>query len=446
MHSGLASFLSRHLIDRSNGHRARVLELFEQRRRADHFARERLDELRDTSLAGLLNHARAQVSRIRAILGSRSDLKPGEAMAVLQQLPVMRRSEIQANPASFIAEGATGLVDDFTGGSSGTPLCFKVDRATQQAREASLYWANSLAGWNYGERIAMLWGSDRDSSAALRDLRMEARWWLDNMRWYNAFNMGEDRMADYHRQMTRFRPHLIVAYAGSVFTYARYLEQVRQIPRYPITAIVSSAEVLTAPMREVVERVFKVPVFDRYGNREAGAIAAECEAHQGLHINETDFVAEIDSPDPDREPGPLLITYLANRAMPLIRYNTGDLATWSRGVCPCGRTTLRLARVVGRQSDTLRTASGSLIHGEYFTHVLYGSTGVREFQFVQEDLVHYRLLVVADQRLPEEERRWRKKIACVLDPAAVLTIEYVKEIPALSSGKRRFTLSKIAQG
>lgn len=446
MNAKLSNWLSARLLDRASGHRRRVLELFEERWRTDHLSRAQLDERRDAALAGLLNHARAQVPRIRAILGSRSDLRPDEAMAVLQQLPVMRRSEIQANPASFIAEGATGLVDDFTGGSSGTPLCFKVDRATQQAREASLFWANSLAGWRYGERIAMLWGSDRDSSAALRDLRVEARWWLDNMRWYNAFNMGEDRMAEYHRQMTRFRPHLIVAYAGSVFTYARYLEQVNQAPHYPITSIVSSAEVLTAPMREVVERVFKVPVFDRYGNREAGAIAAECEAHQGLHINETDFVAEIDSPDPDRDAGPLLITYLANRAMPLIRYNTGDLATWSRGTCPCGRTTLRLARVVGRQSDTLRTASGSLIHGEYFTHVLYGSTGVREFQFVQEDLVHYRLLVVAEKQRPDEEQHWRKKIESVLDPAAVLTIEYVKEIPALSSGKRRFTLSKIAQG
>ena len=446
MYPGLSSYLSARLLDRAGGHRARVLDLFRQRRQADYYSRLRLDAVRGEALARLLNHARVCVPRIRAALGSRGEIAPAEALAVLQQLPVMRRADIQAQSASFIAEGATGLTDDFTGGSSGTPLCFKVDRATQQAREASLYWANSLAGWRYGERIAMLWGSDRDSAAARRNWRLEARWLVDNMRWYNAFNMGEDRMEEFHRAMTRFRPHLIVAYAGSIFTYARYLEQVNQSPNYPITSIVSSAEVITPAMREVVERVFKVPVFDRYGNREAGAIAAECEAHQGLHINEGDFVVEIDSRNPYSEPGPLLITYLANQAMPLIRYDTGDLATWSRKPCPCGRTTLRLARVVGRQSDNIRTASGKLIHGEYFTHLLYGIPQVREFQFIQETLQRYRLLLVADASLPAPVlERMKTTILNEVGAQCKVTVERVESIPVLSSGKRKFTLSLVDQ-
>lgn len=443
MNSRLSALLSARLLDRANGHRQRVLELFSQRQRTDYLSRDNLDQFQSESLAGLLHDARSYVPRIRSLLANHPAITADNARKALASLPAMRRAGIQADPASFIAEGASGLVDDFTGGSSGTPLCFKVDRATQQAREASLYWANSLSGWNYGERISMLWGSDRDSSAALRDLRVEARWWLDNMRWHNAFKMDDARMAHYHREMLRFRPHLVVAYAGSIFTFARFLEAHGLTPSYPSKGIVSSAEVLTAPMREAVERVFKVPVFDRYGNREAGAIAAECEAHSGLHINEADFIVEIDSRDPEKEPGPLLITYLSNRAMPLIRYDTGDLATWQRGTCSCGRNSLRLARVVGRQSDTLRMPSGNLVHGEYFTHVLYGATGVREFQFVQEDLTHYRLLVVAAEKKPDDEARWREKIRNVLDSDAILTIEYVQEIPVLPSGKRRFTLSKL---
>jgi phenylacetate-CoA ligase len=441
VYSSWSAFLSTRLIDRHAGHRRRVLELYTQRVRADYFTRPLREQRRDEALAALLQHARQQVPFFQARLAAAHEITPGRALEILRQLPVMRRSDIQADPASFLAAGAGETMDDFTGGSSGTPLSFKIDRATQQAREASLRWANNLAGGSTGDRIAMLWGSDRDSTAASRDWRLDLRWWLDNMRWYNAFNMGEDRMAEYHACMTRFRPHLVVAYAGSIFTYARFLEAHDLTPRYPITSIVSSAEVLTAPMRETVERVFRVPVFDRYGNREAGAIAAECEAHKGLHINETDFVVEVDSRDPYNEPGPLLITYLANRAMPLIRYDTGDLATLHRGECTCGRTTMRLAAVVGRQSDTIRTASGSLIHGEYFTHVLYGSKGVREFQFVQETLRNYRLLVVVDQRNAEDEACWLHKIREVLGPGSEVTVEYVKDIPALTSGKRKFTLS-----
>ena len=445
MHPKLSAWLSTRLIDRAHRHRVQVLDLYRRHQESDLAPRNLLDQNRDTNLADLLNHIRLQVPRYQALLASAGVVKPGDAMNTLRSLPVTCRTDLQADPVFFQARNAGLVMDDFTGGSSGTPLCFKVDQATQRAREASLYWANHLAGWKYGDRVAMLWGSDRDTASARKDWRLEARWLLENVRWYNAFNMGEQRMEQFHAAMSRFRPHLIVAYAGSIFTYARYLEQINQSPHYPITSIISSAEVITTAMREVVERVFGVPVFDRYGNREAGAIAAECPAHQGLHVNEHDFVVEIESPDPFAEPGRLLITYLANRAMPLIRYDTGDLALWAAGTCPCGRMTMRLARLIGRQSDTIRTASGRLIHGEYFTHLLYGIPSVREFQFIQDSLNEYRLLVVMDGRLaPGLEERLRQRIVEQVGAQASVQVVQVDVIPVLSSGKRKFTLSKVS--
>lgn len=419
-----------------------MLDRYQQGSRADFFSTTLREERRRQSLAELLSHAQRTVPHFRDVLRGRG-ISPLNAEDVLRQLPPLCRADIQANPTAFISETATGTVDDHTGGSTGTPLTFKVDRVTQRAREASLMWANSLAGWKPGYRIAMLWGSDRDSKAAFRDWRLNLRWWIDNMRWYNAFEMGETEMAAFHQAMARFRPHLLVAYAGSLQTYARYLKETDRPPSYPVTSLVSSAEVLTPPMRTEVEAVFRKQVFDRYGNREAGAIAAECEVHGGLHVNEHDFVVEIDSDNPFQEPGRLLITYLVNKSMPLIRYDTGDLAVWAKGDCACGRTSPRLARIVGRQSDTIRVANGKLIHGEFFTHVLYGASGVREFQFVQEDLQHYRLRVVGDSISPDQEAQWRKKIAPLLGAESTLVVEQVESIPVLPSGKRRFTLSNL---
>jgi phenylacetate-CoA ligase len=444
MNATLSSLLSTYLIDRSQGHRREVLRLYQQRRDADQLSADVRTGQSAVRLARLLNHARQWVPHYRDLLRHQPEIIPESSRQILEQLPILTRSDIQAHPQRFLSEqpGQTTW-DDFTGGSSGTPLCFKVDRSTQLAREASLRWANALAGGRNGDRIAMLWGSDRDHAASLRDWRLGLRWWIDNMRWFNAFNMAEERMAEYHADLTKFRPHLIVAYAGSLFTFANYLRDHGLKPHYPVKALVSSAEILTPPMRETIEGVFGCRVFDRYGNREAGAIAAECEAHAGLHINETDFAVEVGSHDPVQEPGPLLITYLANFAMPLIRYDTGDVAAIARGPCPCGRGGLRLARVLGRQSDTIRTASGKLVHGEYFTHVLYGSRGVREFQFIQEDMRHYRLVLVCDRRDPDQERHWTNKIRDVVGRESEVVIDYVPAIPALSSGKRRFTLSKV---
>lgn len=444
MHPSISAHLSEWLIDRRGGHRHAVIGLLADRMQHDYFDRTLLQEKRNQAVADLLNHARAHVPFYRERLAAEAEITPDRALQVLHRLPVLRRADIQAAPAQHLADDAQDVRDDFTGGSTGTPLAFKVDRATQQAREASLMWANTLAGWQYGERVAMLWGSDRDVASARRDWRLQFRWWIDNMRWFNAFDMGEVEMERFHIGLTHFQPHLLVAYAGSLFTFARFLEARNIRPSYPDLGMVSSAEVLSAPMRETIERVFGRSVYDRYGNREAGAIAAECEAHAGLHVNEADFVVEIDSRDPYKTPGPLYITYLRNRAMPLIRYDTGDLGLWAPNEpCECGRRTGRLVRIVGRQSDTIRTANGKLIHGEYFTHVLYGASGVREFQFVQESLQQYRLLLAGDRAPPEQQEQWRRKILAALGPGSELAIEYVDRIPALPSGKRRFTVTKV---
>jgi phenylacetate-CoA ligase len=234
-----------------------------------------------------------------------------------------------------------------------------------------------------------------------------------------------------------------VAYAGSIFVFARFLKERGLTPQYPSKAIVSSAEVMTPSMRRLVEEVFGKPVFDRYGNREFGAIAAECRAHCGLHINESDCVVEIDSGDPFKKEGRILVTYLRNFAMPFIRYDTGDAGRFSATEpCPCGRTTLRIVPVMGRQSDVIRTASGDLIHGEYFTHLLYESKGVCEFQFVQETPSVYLLRLVADRKETQaQELRWTENILAAVGKDSVLRIEYVESIPVLPSGKRKFTVA-----
>lgn len=441
----VSSILSRLLIDRADGHRRRVLESFAQAQREDRLSESERRALHAQRLAKLLNHAAACVPFYRDLIRD-APLTADRALDVLRTLPVVTRLDFQTNPGAFCAEGISEYYEDATGGSSGTPMRFRVDQATQQAREASLYWADSLAGWRYGERIAMLWGSDKDVRSAFQTARAHLRWWIENRRWYNAFDMGEERMASFHEDMRRFRPHILVAYAGAVERFARYLAEERIQPNYPLRAIISSAEVLTAKARETVESIFQKPVFNRYGTREFGAIAAECGAHQGLHLNFRDMIVEIDSRDPEKIPGRVIVTYLRNWAMPFIRYDTGDLATLMPPArCACGRTSIRIAAIVGRSSDIIRTASGKLIHGEFFTHLLYSVRSVREFQFVQESPQQYRLRLVTERKLsvPETESL-RNRIADAVGEGSRIEIEYVDQIPTLPSGKRRFTFSLIS--
>jgi phenylacetate-CoA ligase len=447
MKAGLSRFLSGHLLDRKEGHRTHVLASFRLHKEFDVMPDDKRLHRQDLLLAKLLDHARQHVPFYREILKGEGAIERSRVRDVWQRLPIIQRSDIQRNPEGFLSDTGTSRKDDYTGGSTGTPMQFKVDQETQIARESSLMWADSLAGWYPGEKIAMLWGSDRDTKNALKSWRLHARWWLENRRWYDAFNMGPDELMKYHLALNSFRPDILVAYAGAVHTMALFLKQRDLRPEYPRKAIISSAEMLAPGMRRDIQEIFNVSVFDRYGNREAGAMAAECAFHQGLHVNENDLIVEIAGSDPTQTPGSVLITYLHNYAMPLIRYDTGDLGCWMEDEpCSCGRRTARLARIAGRQSDVIRTSHGGLIHGEFFTHLLYGIKGVREFQFVQEAPEEYCLRLCADAGLCRSlESRWREAIIAKVGQQASVRIEYVASIPSSSSGKRRFTFSLLKQ-
>ena len=166
-----------------------------------------------------------------------------------------------------------------------------------------------------------------------------------------------------------------------------------------------------------------------------------------MHINCRDLYLEIDSPAPYTKPGELLITQLNNYAMPFIRYRIGDIGRLSEEFCPCGNQLPVLAELLGRSTATFRTKTGTLIHGGYFTQQFYNLEGVSQFQLIQETLDRCVLKLVINAQWREATRVLLiQKIQSALGADVAVKIEYVKEIPPPASGKREFTISKVAAG
>lgn len=116
-------------------------------------------------------------------------------------------------------------------------------------------------------------------------------------------------------------------------------------------------------------------------------------------------------------------------------------------LCPCGNELPVLADLFGRSTATFRTRTGTLIHGGYFTQRFYNVTGVSQFQLIQETLRRCVLKLVIDKQWTEETRRYLvQSIQEVLGGDVVVAVEFVKEIPLPTSGKREFTISKVTAG
>jgi phenylacetate-CoA ligase len=130
--------------------------------------------------------------------------------------------------------------------------------------------------------------------------------------------------------------------------------------KLPLRVGVFGAEPWTLQMREEIEARMGIKAQEAYGLTElcGPGVAFDCEAQNGLHINEDHFLAEVVDPQtleplPLGEKGELIFTSLQRRAMPMIRYRTKDITRLRREKCVCGRTFMKMEKISGRTDDML---------------------------------------------------------------------------------------------
>ncbi|RFU39778.1 phenylacetate--CoA ligase [Actinomadura logoneensis] len=146
-----------------------------------------------------------------------------------------------------------------------------------------------------------------------------------------------------------------------------------------LRAGVFGAEPWSEELRAAIEAVLPLRALDIYGLSEiiGPGVATECLQQDGLHVNEDHFLVEaVDpatgEPVPDGAPGELVFTTPTKQALPLVRYRTGDIASLTRGDCACGRTLVRMSKVMGRADDML-VVRGVNVYPSEIERVLLGS-------------------------------------------------------------------------
>ncbi|MGE5237186.1 MAG: phenylacetate--CoA ligase family protein, partial [Chloroflexota bacterium] len=121
------------------------------------------------------------------------------------------------------------------------------------------------------------------------------------------------------------------------------------------------AEPWSEAMRKEIQDKLKIVATDNYGLSEVmgPGVAGECLERNGLHINEDHFLVEVIDPQtlepvPPGQTGELVITTLTKEGFPVIRYRTRDLTRLMPDPCPCGRTFVRMGKVMGRSDDMIK--------------------------------------------------------------------------------------------
>jgi phenylacetate-CoA ligase len=163
----------------------------------------------------------------------------------------------------------------------------------------------------------------------------------------------------------------------------------RSVP--PPDSIIVSAETLTPAHRELIEDTLGGTVFNRYGSRELGNVAHECE-RGGLHINAESFWIEEEDHAEIPNAKNLIITFFDNHTMPLLRYRIGDVGALSDETCPCGRGLPLLRRVEGRETDFFVFGDGRSLSFLFFNHFFEQYGGLID-RYQVEQVARKRLVV-----------------------------------------------------
>jgi len=418
------------------------------------FPREEIDRLQSKNLRALLKHVYDTVPFYRRVFRERG-LSPSDIKSVddLVKLPVLTKADIRNNFSDLVSRGfPKNRLISYQSGGTGDQIRFYITKEQFSWETAAEFRAYRWAGYRFGDRCLMFWGSPIDLARHAGIIkRFTSK--LERILVLNTYVVSDEVLGKYARLMRRFNPEVIRGYASSVYMMAKYMLK-EGIDYVHPRAVITSAEILLDYMRKTIEDAFGCSVFDYYGSREIGAIAAECEMHSGYHISAENVVLEFVK-DGEHvgagEDGVILVTSLRNFGMPFIRYAIGDVGKLSDEACACGRGLPLMKSIEGRVSQFMA------VYDEKLGRVIPVSTAapglfsgvlmhlpIEEFRVIQESLKKVVIKAVKGREYSEEHTKFLiNHIRKYLGDNIIVEIEFVNHLPPLPSGKRTVFISNV---
>ena len=413
-------------------------------RRTQLMSIDELQALQLRRLQALLREAAVNVPYYQALfqkLGAAPD--DFRELSDLARLPILEKQQIRDEPEQFLNRRVdkSRLIEDHTSGSTGQPLRFflTVEQKAYEMAYAIRFWR--WARYRTGERIAAFRHYiPKSPTDPLWEHHPRTR-----TLFFSVYDMKPANLRAYVNEFNRFRPAFVRGYPSSIYIFAQFAasEGLRvHAPR----AVLSSSETLSPEMRAVIERVLQCPVFDWWGSNERVVTACQCERGGPFHVNAEGGILELVPSVDNAATGAhrMVGTGLINHAMPLIRYDLGDLAVPAKEPCACGRGLPCVERILGRVNDTIVTGEQKYVPSVRFYTLFETHQRVRQFQVVQTEpnAVIVRI-VPATTFNGAETNELRGKLARFLGDAVRIEFELVDHIRPEASGKIRNVVSLI---
>lgn len=353
----------------------------------------------------------------------------------LEDFPVVNKNIIRDNMNVFLSNqfGKSKLTIRETSGSTGMPFTVYQDVIKRHRATADTLWFSKQAHYELGSRLyfSRVWDK--------KTMRSKMECLRQNWVIHDASSLSDEAIGNFLKELEQDRSTKnVIIFASSLTAIAKYVERSGVKPKAKIASFIALSESLPLWTKETIERQFNTPVFSRYSDEELGIMAQQIEGSSDFLVNTASFHFELlamdsDTPVADGEEGRIVVTDLFNHAMPLIRYDTGDIAVKKAG---CER--LIFEKVGGRRVDYIFDTKGKMISPYVINTPMHEFLEIQQYQFIQNGEKDYTMLLnMKEGHSFSRENDMLMMLKCYLGDEAIINVKYVDEIPVLKSGKRK---------
>ena len=362
----------------------------------------------------------------------------------LLKLPVLTKEDVRQNFERLIAQNFSkrDLVFRHTSGTTGKALHFY---ATKPA--IAFQWA---VWWRHRLRFGVEPGTWHANFTGKRVVPLDQNtppYWRWNRPLHQALltmhHLTPEKICSIIQFLNSHRFEFYSGYPSIVHMLALHATEAGLVLNSPPRVVFSGAEKMLDFQRRDIQKFTGAILTDQYGCSEGCGNASQCP--EFVYHEDFEFgVIEGIEIEPRTSARSILCTGFANDAFPLIRYEVGDSGVWQEegNLCRCGRSSMVLLRIEGREDDYVITPEGTRIMR--FDYVFKDALNVKEVQIVQEQLGEITVRLVRrpgystsdEADIGREIQRW-------ISPRLAVRFEYVPEIERERNGKFRAVLSRL---
>ena len=297
----------------------------------------------------------------------------------LEKIPVTEKNKVKENTHLFINHKYKNKsLPFYTSGSTGNPMKSLIHPLHWLIEQAVIFRHWSWGGYHFRDATAMLRSYSPKEGDPLTKYSSPL-----NTTYFSPFHLTDENMMMYYNLMIDLKTRVLRGYPSSVKIFALFLKK-NSLKINSIKQILVASEVLTDNDRNIIESVFDCKISNHYGLAEQIVMFGDCENHTHLHnYFEYGYVELLDTDRPNIKK--IIGTNLHNKTMPIIRYDTGDLAIIDDSYCKCSRNGITIKNIIGRHDQLIRTPNGYDIPSVNFYTMFEHYLEIDQWQITYDD-------------------------------------------------------------